>query len=121
MAFKSAVVTIADTPTLISFASALGRKGHKVYIQNISTTVDFYIGGSDVTTSNGYLMHRASSATVGDDIMIEVGEGEELYAVVATGTGLIAHGAVEPTLPISIISLILHASDAFPNIEIVSS
>ena len=86
MAFKSAVVTIADTPTLISFDSALSRKGHKVYIQNITTTVDFYIGGSDVSTTNGYLMHRASSATVGDDIMIEVGEGEALYAVVATGT-----------------------------------
>ena len=86
MAFKSAVVTIADTPTLISFAGAISRKGHKVYIQNISTTVDFYIGGADVTTTNGYLMHRASSGTVGDDVVIEVGEGEALYAVVATGT-----------------------------------
>jgi hypothetical protein len=86
MAFKSAVVTIAATPTLISFSGALSRKGHKVYIQNISTTVDFYIGGSDVSTSNGYFMHRAASSTVGDDIMIEVGEGEALYAVVASGT-----------------------------------
>ena len=86
MSFQSAVVTIGTTPTLISFANSLSRKGHKVYIQNISTTVDFYIGGSDVTTSNGYLMHRAASATVGDDMVIEVGEGDALYAVVATGT-----------------------------------
>ena len=86
MAFKSAVVTIAATPTLISFPTALGRNGHKVYIQNISTTVDFYIGGSDVSTANGYLAHRASSGTVGDDMVIEVGEGEALYAIVATGT-----------------------------------
>jgi hypothetical protein len=53
MSFKSAVVTIGTTPTLISFANSLSRKGHKVYIQNISTTVDFYIGGSDVSTTNG--------------------------------------------------------------------
>ena len=86
MAFKSAVVTIAATPTLISFPTALGRKGHKVYIQNISTTVDFYIGGSDVSTANGYFMHRASSATVGDDMVVEVADGEALYAIVATGT-----------------------------------
>jgi hypothetical protein len=86
MSFKSAVVTIAATPTLISFPTALSRKGHKVYIQNISTTVDFYIGGPDVSTTNGYLMHRAASATTGDDIVIEVGEGDALYAIVATGT-----------------------------------
>ena len=86
MAFKSAVVTIAATPTLISFSGAVGRSGHKVYIQNISTTVDFYIGGADVSTSNGYLCHRAASATTGDDIVISVADGEALYAVVTTGT-----------------------------------
>ena len=86
MSFQSAVVTIGTTPTLISFANSLSRKGHKVYIQNISTTVDFYIGGSDVSTANGYLAHRASSGTVGDDMVIEVADGEALYAIVATGT-----------------------------------
>jgi hypothetical protein len=86
MAIKSAVVTIGTSPTLISFAGADGRDGHTVYIQNISTTVDFYIGGADVSTANGYLCHRASSATVGDDIQIKLGEGESLYAVVASST-----------------------------------
>jgi hypothetical protein len=86
MAIKSAVVTIGTTPTLISFNGADGRDGHTVKIQNISTTVDFYIGGDDVTTSNGYLCHRATSATEGDDLEIKVADGEALYAIVATGT-----------------------------------
>lgn len=86
MAFKSQVITIAATPTLISNPNPSSRDGHIVYIQNISTTVDFYIGGSDVSTSNGYLMHRATSGTVGDDLQIKVANGESLYAIVATGT-----------------------------------
>lgn len=86
MAIKSAVVTIGTTPTLISYDGADGRDGHTVCIQNISTTIDFYIGGSDVTTANGYFCHRATSATEGDDIQIKVADGESLYAVVATGT-----------------------------------
>lgn len=86
MAFSSRVVTIGTTATQISAPSPSGKDGHDVYIQNISTTVDFYIGGADVTTANGYLMHRASSATVGDDMVIHVQPGEILYGVVATGT-----------------------------------
>lgn len=86
MAFKSSVITIGTTATLISNPSPSGRDGHIVYLQNISTTVDFYIGGSDVTTANGYLMHRASSATVGDDLQIKVGNGEAIYAIVASST-----------------------------------
>ena len=86
MAIKSAVVTIGTTPTLISFDGADGRDGHTVCIQNISTTVDFFIGGSDVTTSNGYVCHRATSATEGDDLQIKVADGDALYAVVASST-----------------------------------
>jgi hypothetical protein len=86
MAFSSRVVTIGTTPTQISAPNPSGRDGHTVYIQNISTTVDFYIGGSDVTTANGYFMHRAASATVGDDLSLFVQPNEILYAVVATGT-----------------------------------
>jgi hypothetical protein len=86
MAFKSAVVTIGTTPTQISYNGTVGKNGHVVYIQNISTTIDFYIGGSDVSTSNGYFAHRAASATVGDDMVIPVKKGETLYAVVASGT-----------------------------------
>lgn len=86
MAFKSQVITIGTTATLISNPNPSGRDGHVVYLQNISTTIDFYIGGADVTTSNGYYMHRASAANIGDDLQILVGPGESLYAIVATGT-----------------------------------
>jgi hypothetical protein len=86
MAFSSRVVTIGTTPTQISAPSAVGKNGHTVYIQNISTTIDFYIGGSDVSTTNGYYCHRAAASYTGDDLAIKVELGEVLYAVVATGT-----------------------------------
>ena len=86
MAFKTQVITIGTTPTLISNPNPSGRDGHIVFLQNISTTIDFYIGGSDVTTTNGYLMHRASAANVGDDLQIQVGPNESLYAIVASST-----------------------------------
>ena len=86
MAFKTAVITITTSPTLISNPNPSGRDGHIVFLQNISTTVDFYIGGADVTTSNGYFMHRASAANIGDDLQIMVGPGESLYAIVASST-----------------------------------
>ena len=86
MAFKTAVITITTSPTLISNPNPIGRDGHIVFLQNISTTVDFYIGGSDVTTTDGYLMHRASAANIGDDLQIHVAPGESLYAVVASST-----------------------------------
>lgn len=86
MAFKTAVITITTSPTLISNPNPSGRDGHIVFLQNLSTTVDFYIGGADVTTSNGYFMHRASAANIGDDLQIMVGPGESLYAIVASST-----------------------------------
>jgi hypothetical protein len=86
MAFKTAVITITTSPTLISNPNPSGRDGHIVFLQNLSTTVDFYIGGSDVTTADGYLMHRASAANVGDDLQIQVGPNESLYAIVASST-----------------------------------
>jgi hypothetical protein len=86
MAFKTAVITITTSPTLISNPNPSGRDGHIVFLQNLSTTVDFYIGGSDVTTTNGYFMHRSSAANIGDDLQILVGPGESLYAIVASST-----------------------------------
>jgi hypothetical protein len=86
MAFKTQVITITTSPTLISNPNPSGRDGHTVYLQNISTTIDIAIGGSDVTYANGYFMHRASSATLGDDLQIKVLNGESLYAITTSGT-----------------------------------
>jgi hypothetical protein len=73
---------------LISNPNPSGRDGHIVFLQNISTTVDFYIGGSDVTTTVMVcFMHRASAANIGDDLQ-DVAPGESLYAVVASSTHL---------------------------------
>ena len=80
MAIKSAVVTIGTTPTLISFAGADGRDGHTVCIQNISTTVDFYIGGSDVSDSNGYHLNTT------ENLYITLLPGNSLYGRAGSGT-----------------------------------
>jgi hypothetical protein len=43
-----------------------------------------YLGGPDVTTSNGYTLDN------GDKLTVPVGDHEALYAVAATGTHTVA-------------------------------
>jgi hypothetical protein len=43
-----------------------------------------YLGGSDVTTANGYKFDN------GDKLMVTVGDREALYAIAASGTHTVA-------------------------------
>ncbi len=76
---RSTVVTVAATPTLVV---ASDDKNRTVYVHN-SGGAKVYIGGSDVTTANGY--HLANTESV--EIFIPI--RETLYAVVASGTNAV--------------------------------
>jgi len=68
-------VTITTTPTVIVPADIADQTAllH-------ATTAALYIGGSDVNTSNGYLVDHK------DKLTIPVGDHEGLYGVVSSGT-----------------------------------
>jgi hypothetical protein len=68
-------VTITTTPTIIVPANIADQTAllH-------ATNDALFIGGSDLTTANGYLVDHK------DKLTIQVGDHEGLYGVVSTGT-----------------------------------
>lgn len=74
---RSTQTTVTTTATLLVAADNVNRH---VYIHSISNTA-VYLGGSDVTTSNGFILEKDDGYL---DLTIPI--GETLYAVVGTGT-----------------------------------
>jgi hypothetical protein len=68
-------VTITTTPTIIVPANIADQTAllH-------ATNNNLFIGGSDLTTANGYLVDHK------DKLTIQVGDHEGLYGVVSSGT-----------------------------------
>ena len=76
---SSAQVTITTTVSIIASASSY----RTIYLHNLGGGA-IYIGGSNVTTSNGYKMDG------GDKLSIIIGDLEALYGVAASGTHTVA-------------------------------
>jgi hypothetical protein len=68
-------VTITTTPTIIVPANIADQTALLHATNNA-----LFIGGSDLTTANGYLVDHK------DKLTIQVGDHEGLYGVVSTGT-----------------------------------
>lgn len=75
--FKSTSVTVGPTPTLIPATNKVGRKVLSARVWNGPT---IYLGGSDVTPSNGYPKRRYEEivGNIEDDVL--------LYGVTISGT-----------------------------------
>jgi hypothetical protein len=78
---RSAQVTVGATATLLAGADNINRQ---IYIHALSNT-SVYLGGSDVTTSNGFVFEK-------DDgyLSLTIPIGETVYAVVASGTEVVS-------------------------------
>jgi hypothetical protein len=74
----SVAVTVAATATLLVAAD---NKNRSVYLHN-SGGAKIYLGGSDVTTANGFHLGN------GESIELFIPVGETLHAVVASGTNV---------------------------------
>jgi hypothetical protein len=74
---RSTQTSVTTTATLLVAASTVNRD---IRIHSLSNT-SIYLGGSTVTTSNGFLHEK-------DDgyLAVTVPAGETLYGIVATGT-----------------------------------
>ena len=74
---RSTQTSVTTTATLLVAASTVNRD---IRIHSISNTA-IYLGGSTVTTSNGFLFEKDDAY-----LAVTVPAGETLYAIVATGT-----------------------------------
>lgn len=82
MAVASAAVTVADTATVVAAVSA-GRR--RFIIKNPgSTTV--YIGGSNVSTTNGFPLRQYDTFEVVQANSSDTSAKQAYYGIVATGT-----------------------------------
>lgn len=86
MALEGAIITVGTTATLLSDTSFsdtvnYNYRGQSILVQNPSTTVTVYLGGTDVTSSvYGYRLLPNQS------VSIDLYPGEQLYAAVASST-----------------------------------
>ena len=75
----STQVTITTTASIIVSANSYKN----IYLHNLGGGA-IYLGGSNVTTSNGYKLDN------GDKLSIIIGDVEALYGVAASGTHTLA-------------------------------
>ena len=76
----SSQVTVSTTAVIIAPAA---NSYQNIYLHNLGGGA-IYIGGSNVTTSNGYKLDN------GDKLSIIIGDVEALYGVAASGTHTLA-------------------------------
>jgi len=75
----STQVTITTTASIIVSANSYKN----IYLHNLGGGA-IYLGGSDLTTSNGYKLNN------GDKLTLIIGDTEALYGVAASGTHTLA-------------------------------
>lgn len=84
MAIQSAQVTVGATTVLLATAE-YGEGKVKIYITNTSATDHIWVGGANVTTSNGYEVVSSNGSTIANRQEFEVFGGESLYAITTAG------------------------------------
>jgi hypothetical protein len=83
MSVKQSKVTVGITPTLLNtFADKDNSSGHRFAVY-VPTGVTIYLGGSNVTTADGFPMVGPDRASF-DNL-----SGDALYAVVASSTAAV--------------------------------
>ena len=78
---RSTRTTVGTTATLLIDSDTTHRTA---VVHSISNTT-VYLGASDVTSSTGFIFEKDDGA-----ISLTIPAGEKLYAVVATGTEVVA-------------------------------
>jgi hypothetical protein len=91
MSINTQRVTVTTSPTELTatqpdfrIAARRDRTGSYAAQVLIESSADLYIGGSNVTTANGFLV------TADTPVSFELFAGDRLYGVVATGTATVS-------------------------------
>lgn len=87
MATSGETVAVSTTPTALSVSDADLISGQTLYLTNTSADTVVFLGAEDVAdASNGYTLAESTSLPW----PINLASGDELYAVVASGTADVA-------------------------------
>jgi hypothetical protein len=82
VAIAHARLSVGTTPVKLTGTTGDRRAGQAALVQNPSgSAAPVFLGAEDVTTSD-----YGHELVAGSSLPIDLGDGEELYGVVATGT-----------------------------------
>jgi hypothetical protein len=77
-------ITVGTNPTLLTGSDTGSQAGSRLLIRNNSATASVFLGDSSVTSDTGW------EFVLGDTLMLTLDPEEELYAVAAIGTVVVA-------------------------------
>lgn len=80
LSIKSTAIAVDSIADKLPTTALVGRESIAIY-NNSASTVTVYVGGSDVTTSNGFPLTSSCPA-----ITIDVDDTVVVYGIVASGT-----------------------------------
>jgi hypothetical protein len=84
MALKSYSVPLTSVTSLI--ASNSGKFGKMtVFVNNLGGNHDCFVGASNVSITNGYVLNKFSSTGIANKLEIELFAGDTLYGVCDAG------------------------------------
>jgi hypothetical protein len=84
MALKQNSSTVTDTRQVIAENTGAVAK-IRVYIVNTGKSHDLFIGGSSVTSSNGYVLGKFQSTGINNRFQIDLFSGDSLYGICSSG------------------------------------
>lgn len=79
MSIVAQALTVTTAPTFIASGGPVGDK-RTLILNNFSGAI--FLGGADVDTTDGFPV----SDTAPEGVALELGPGDDMYAIVATGT-----------------------------------
>lgn len=81
MAVRARRVTVTNAATELTDRDTDSRSGSGILIR---PAADIYVGGSDVTTAQGYLV------AAGAELALDLGSGERLWGRTASGSSVVS-------------------------------
>ena len=84
MALQQINVTVTDeAQPLVTNSGKIAKM--RVYLVNTGGTHDLFVGGSAVTSSNGYVLGKFQSTGINNRFQIDLFSGDTLFGICASG------------------------------------
>jgi hypothetical protein len=84
MAIKQINATVTDVAQALATNDGKIAK-MRVYVVNTGGTHDLFVGGSSVTSSNGYVLGKFQSTGINNRFQIDLFSGDTLFGICSSG------------------------------------
>ncbi len=81
---KTTYLTVTDTPICVAWNDG-DQEEMNVYLANTGGNHDIFLGGSNVTSTNGYVVGKFQSTGINNRFQCTLFSGEQLFAVAVSG------------------------------------